>query len=183
MGLVLSSLRMVQFCKLPVPTDCDLPSRTPALPHLGRPAAHLRIGSLLQSPLFPLPLQPLKLFSDFSWSSPPFHNLWADRGESTVKDPGSEENTHRADGVNWVCTPCPGLRELSVKPRGGFHTGCPRPWRGQGRFNRTASQLCAPVIPKVLVSRDLTHYLPHFRNLSLKLQESYNENLTSSLPV
>ena len=42
------------------------------------PATDLGVGALLQSPLLPLALQPLKLFSDLSWRSPPFHNLWAE---------------------------------------------------------------------------------------------------------
>lgn len=92
---------------------------------LASPApAHLGVGSLLQPPLLPLPLQPLKLLPDFGGRPPPFHNLRAEARGKHRSGPGREGHTQRASTVDLVRRWCPGARhsfspggpEMSKKP-------------------------------------------------------------------
>lgn len=85
--MLLSSLRGVHFCTLLLfrsPSTSLSQARPPGLQPAAGPVAHLGIGALLQPPLFPFPLQPLKLLSDLSGRPPPFHDLRAEaRGEDS----------------------------------------------------------------------------------------------------
>lgn len=154
--------------------------------------AHLGVGALLQPPLLPLSLQPLELFPDFGWRSPPFHNLRAVRRRRQLRTQRARKHTPRVDIVN-----CWRVRVAQVWPfpsrdsKSGSDTltslSPTDPGPGEARLLVVATQLCPPTIPEAVLSLSSPERRKHGflrpSNFSMRLQESYKEHVTLSRVV